>query len=109
MDPRRSTYCIERHILGAATAKLKGKGLEKKGIDAKTKKALLKKVSKRKRDDDDDGGRGDKENEVSTSESFPLSLQLPTPPPSSPPPMPKPFKRRRRSADRDILAQMVYN
>ncbi|KAF8974289.1 hypothetical protein BDZ97DRAFT_2052948 [Flammula alnicola] len=85
MDPRKSLYCVQRHILGAATAKLKGKGLEKKGIDRKTKVTLLKKISKRQREDDD------KENSDTLST---LSSSSPIPP------------RKRRS--QNFIAKATY-
>ncbi|KAF8954246.1 hypothetical protein BDZ97DRAFT_1766393 [Flammula alnicola] len=85
MDPRKPLYCVQRHILGAATAKLKGKGLEKKGIDRKTKVTLLKKISKRQREDDD------KENSDTLST---LSSSSPIPP------------RKRRS--QNFIAKATY-
>lgn len=97
MDPRKSLYCIERHILGAATAKLKGKGLEKKGIDIKVKKSLLKNIRKRSREDDEKENSNALAPPPSSSDPHGLSLAI------------RPAKRRRRSADRDILAQLDAN
>ncbi|KAF8907003.1 hypothetical protein CPB84DRAFT_1769209 [Gymnopilus junonius] len=104
MDPRRTSFCVERHILGSAMAKLKGKGLEKKGLDLKVKASLLKKIPKRKREEIDDN---DSIKENSSVLSSPSSSLITLPPTSSPVPSSpvRPPKRKRRSADRDILAQ----
>lgn len=61
MDPRRPQFCVERQIIGAAAAKLKGKGLGKKGLGAKVRQKVLKKVpsgmrqEKRAREENDEG------------------------------------------------------
>lgn len=88
MDPRRPQFCVERQIIGAAAAKLKGKGLGKKGLGAKVRQKVLKKVpsgmrqEKRAREENDEGKA------VAVS---PLLL---------PPP-----KKKRRSADRDLFTE----
>lgn len=61
MDPRRPQFCIERQIIGAAAANLKGKGLGKKGLGAKVRQKVLKKIpagirqEKRGREENDEG------------------------------------------------------
>lgn len=91
MDPRRPQFCIERQIIGAAAANLKGKGLGKKGLGAKVRQKVLKKIpagirqEKRGREENDEG------------ESATVSA-------SHPPP-----KKKHRSADRDLFTDVLQS
>ncbi|KAK7034181.1 hypothetical protein R3P38DRAFT_3263915 [Favolaschia claudopus] len=82
-DPRLQTFYHRRHALSVATAKLKSKGEEKKGLSAKVLAAVERKVVKIKVDV---GSDAQKENEP-TSDCAP--------------------KKRRRSADRDLTVMVL--
>ena len=96
MDPRQSKVCAKRQILGAATANLKGKGLEKKGLGTSKRRQILKKMPpipisrKRSRSLDHD-------------ECYLLSLSPATSSSThTHTTHPPPLKKKRRSADRDL-------
>ncbi|KAK6984327.1 hypothetical protein R3P38DRAFT_3184503 [Favolaschia claudopus] len=83
--PRLQTFYHRRHALSVATAKLKSKGEEKKGLSAKVLAAVERKVVKIKVDVSSDA---QKENKP-TSDCAP--------------------EKRRRSADRDLTKLLVLN
>lgn len=103
MDPRHSRACAKRQILGAATANLKGKGLEKKGLGASKRRQVLKKMpptptrtSKKRSLELEDS---DVNTSIITSITSPTTLSSPTHTHTHP----VPPRKKRRSADQDLL------
>ncbi|KAF8963011.1 hypothetical protein BDZ97DRAFT_1822588 [Flammula alnicola] len=88
LDPRQPVFYQKMQLVGAETAKLRGKGLNKVGLSNSQNNNVMKKLSKydpqpkRKQEEDD----GNKEN-----------------PSTEPTEAKRPYKKRRRSADRDLM------
>lgn len=104
MDPRHSRACAKRQILGAATANLKGKGLEKKGLGASKRRQVLKKMpptptrtSKKRSLELEDSDVNT--TSIITSITSPTTLSSPTHTHTHP----VPPRKKRCSADQDLL------